>query len=223
MPEFYTWLHEFVGKALNAHWGRWENFWAPEPTSCVRLVGAADALAKTVYALVNPVAAGLVSHGDQWPGVRLYTPGRRRIERPPGFFRDNGPTPDVATLTLTPPPIGAASTHEALARITEAVAASESKIRATFKSEGRSFLGVRGVLAQRPTDTPRSQEPRRALSPRIACRNQWLRIETLRRCKKFIADYKEAWRRWCAAIRDVVFPPGTYAMRRRHGVAIAPS
>jgi hypothetical protein len=30
--------------------------------------------------------------------------------------------------------------------------------------------------------------------------------QTLSRCKKFIADHKDALRRWCAAARDVVFP-----------------
>src|SRR5690242_10886633 len=51
LPEFCAWLHEFVAKTLNARYGRWENFWASEPTSYVRLINPEDIVAKTVYAL----------------------------------------------------------------------------------------------------------------------------------------------------------------------------
>ncbi len=223
LPEFCAWLNEFVAKALNVHYGRWENFWANEAASCVRLVGDADVLAKMVYTVANPVAAGLVSHGDQWPGVRLFMPGVHRIERPAGFFRRTGPTPEVATLNIVQPPLVAPATQSVTARVVEAVQACEAWLRIGFLVAGRRFLGRQRVLAQRFTDKPRSPEPRRRLSPRIACGNRWRRIETLQRCKQFIADYRNALRRWCGAARDIVFPVGTYQMVRRYGVAVAPS
>jgi hypothetical protein len=223
MPEFYAWLHEFVAKALNAHYARWENFWAGEPTSCVRLTTDEDVLAKTVYTLANPVAAGLVSHGDEWPGVRLYGSFTRRLRRPTGFFRTNGPTPEEVTLKLTPPPIGASSPTEVLEIIDNTVKLRERELRETFRQEGRRFLGSRCVLAQRWSDTPASREPRRELSPRIACRNKWRRIEVLQRCKQFLEQYRDAWKKWAVSARDVLFPAGTYQMLRRFGVPVAPS
>jgi hypothetical protein len=89
-------------------------------------------------------------------------------------------------------------------------------------ADGRSFLGARAILAQDPYDAPRSSEPRRTLSPRIAAKNTWARIEALRRVKAFIERYRVAYCQWKAGVRDVVFPAGTYGMRVQHGVACAP-
>lgn len=222
LPEFCGWLHEFVAKALNAHYGRWENFWAPEPTSYVRLLGAADVLEKTIYTLANPVAAGLVARGREWPGIRIFSPGTRRIKRPAGFFRANGPTPEVATLNIVPPPIDLPA-NEAYRRICDEVERHEAEIRRQFREAGRSFLGVAGVLAQATTDKPTTPEPRRELSPTIACRNKWQRIEALHRCKQFLRRYREALRAWTASLTPVLFPPGTYQMARRYAVPIAPT
>jgi len=220
IPEFYGWLHEFVAKALNASYGRWENVWASSETSRVRLVDSAAVLDKLVYTLANPVEAALVSHGSQWPGVRLFRPGRIRIDRPSGFFRENGPTPPVATLEIVAPPIETGE-RDVLSVIEQAVAAREAELRVLIRGQGRSFLGRRAALAQRITASPSSRGPRRRLSPRVAGRNKWARIEALQRCKAFIARYRDAWRRWCAGTRDVAFPQGTYLMARRFDVAIA--
>ena len=70
IPEFYGWLHELVSKSLNSSYGRWENLWASQPTSCVRLLDADAVLNKVVYTLADPVAAALVDRGARWPGVR---------------------------------------------------------------------------------------------------------------------------------------------------------
>ncbi len=163
-------------------------------------------------------AVVVVSHGSKWPGVRLYLRGRRSIERPKGFFRESGPTPTRATLELVAAPIGVAD-GDLVGVIENAVAAREAQFRAKARAKGRGFLGRRAILAQRIADRPRTREPRRELSPRIACRNKWLRIEALQRCKEFVAVCREAWRRWCAGDHDVVFPDGTYLLARRFDVA----
>src|SRR5207248_6043964 len=64
-----------------------------------------------------------------------------------------------------------------------------------------------------------SQEPRRGLRPTVAARNQWARIEALRRNRAFLQAYLEARGRFAAGIRDVVFPAGTYWLARFAGVA----
>jgi len=187
----------------------------------VRLVDDADVLARMVYTAANPVLSGLVSEGDQWPGVRLFRPTTLRLERPEGFFRPDGPTPAVIDLQLVPAPVGTSSDAEAVSLVESAVAMREAEVREQCRRDGRQFLGAKAVLAQRVTDSPTSREPRRRLSPRIACRNKWLRIQTLQRCKRFVSEYRDAWLRWCAGVRDVVFPPGTYRMVRCHGVLVA--
>jgi putative transposase len=222
MPEFYGWVHEFVGRALNAHYGRWENFWSTAATSCLRLIDDDAILDKIVYTLANPVQAGLVSDGNDWPGIRLYEPTRREIKRP-AFFRSNGPLPETVIFELTPPPLMTTANHSVFDRIREALSIREAQLREGMMRAGRRFLGKDAVCAQRITGRPAGDEPRRGLSPRIACRDKWRRIEALVRGKQFVPDYRDARRRWNAGARDVLFPHGTYLMVRRHGVAVAPA
>ena len=97
--------------------------------------------------------------------------------------------------------------------------ARNGELRRKIKDSGRPFLGRKGVLAQSPTGSPRTPEPRRELSPRYAARNKWRRIEKLQENKTFLREYGEALKKFAAGIRDVIFPAGTYWMRVHYGVA----
>jgi hypothetical protein len=77
-------------------------------------------------------------------------------------------------------------------------------------------MGVARVLAQKPTARPAPGEPRRTLSPRVACRNKWGRIEALLRLAEFGRAYRQALGAWRTGMREVLFPPGTWLMRVRH-------
>jgi REP element-mobilizing transposase RayT len=68
IPAFHQFLDALLARALNASLGRWEAFWAPNSYSAVARASAADVVAKAAYVLANPVAAGLVRHGREWPG-----------------------------------------------------------------------------------------------------------------------------------------------------------
>ena len=63
LPQFLEHFHKLYAKHQNALLGRWEAFWASEQTSVVELVKAEDVLAKTVYAIANPVTGHLVEEG----------------------------------------------------------------------------------------------------------------------------------------------------------------
>jgi hypothetical protein len=86
---------------------------------------------------------------------------------------------------------------------------------------GTTVLGMKAVLKQRVGDRPRSREPRRRLSPRVACRNTWRRIEALMRNRHFVAAYRAA-RALFIAGADAIFPAGCYWLRRFAGVACEP-
>ncbi|MBK6846487.1 MAG: hypothetical protein IPG96_02685 [Proteobacteria bacterium] len=224
-PEFCRWLFEFTAKCLNAHWGRWENLWASEQPSVVRLADEQAQLAKAVYTLTNPVAAGLVTEHHHWPGVisvaaRMDRP--RVYKRPVGFFRGNGPLPRHATLTMAPlPALAHISEEQYLSRLRAAVVRREAELARERQSAGRSVLGRRQVLRQSAFDSPRGSEPRRQPSPRVACGNKWARIEALARLRSFLAGYRDAWLQWRAGERGAVFPFGTYALRVYAGVCCA--
>ena len=215
LPEFLQYFDSFVARALNSSYGRWETFWAPGSFSAVTLVGPEDVVEKTAYALANPVAAGLVASGRDWPGL-WSPPGSfgsswRRFERPKDFYREKGFMPEHATLELSVPRGFEADQFKAL--VSARLAEKEEEAARALEAAGRKFMGVRRVLAQKHTDYPAQGEPRRRLNPRVAARDKWKRIEALQRLRSFLEAYREALAKLRDGVKDVVFPHGTYRLR----------
>ncbi|HEU5059739.1 MAG TPA: hypothetical protein VFU21_24575 [Kofleriaceae bacterium] len=221
LPVFAECLNKLVAKCMNAMHGRWENFWASEPVSYVRLLDDEAIIDKIAYTLCNPVQEGLVERAQEWPGLRLGRPGSYAVRRPAAFFREEGPMPAAIALELTPAPLEGASGREAQRRIDRAVADRELAARNSVRASGRRFVGRRAIIEQVPFVSPATREPRRELSPRVASRNKWLRIETLLEGADFVRQHAKALASWCNRKRDVVFPAGTYLMRVRHQVHCA--
>ena len=214
LPVFTAFLHKFVSKAVNASLGRRENLWASEQPSQLRLVGPEDVIARMIYTLANPVAAKLVARAGQWPGVWGYLPKHSKaVARPRIFFRNDGPMPAVATLSYVPPQLPGFSVDAVYGAVAAGVAACEVEVASALRRERRRVLGVKAVLTQDVYDSPKSAEERCGLSPRIAAKNKWARIEALGRLKAFVDHYRAAFRAWAAGARDTVFPAGTYALR----------
>jgi hypothetical protein len=131
--------------------------------------------------------------------------------------------PKEALLELARPPGFGDMDDDALAAIIEqAVLRREAHFRDKHRREGRAFLGRRQIRKQSVFDAPASSAPRRTMSPRVAAKNKWRRIEVLQRLDAFLNDHRAALAMWRAGFRDVVFPRGTYAMRQLAGVAVAP-
>jgi putative transposase len=226
LPDFSRLLDGVLAKALNTLHGRWENFWAPFSYSAVALVSPEDIVEKVAYTLANPATAGLVEHGDQWPGVwshpRLIGQPGERVERPGHYFAEDGSMPQHQDLLFSAPP-GFASAEDFQAKVIARVSELEQASAAERAANGESVLGVRRILRQRPTDRPTPGEPRRVLNPRIAAGDKWKRIEALGSLVSFLENYREALRRFLRGERNVLFPHGTYLMRVRFGVACASS
>lgn len=222
LPEFQRDLGSTVARALNAALGRWESFWAPGSYSAVALQTAEDVLDKMAYTLVNPVVAGLVRRGSDWPGPwsapSRIGAGPELLRRPDHYFRKEGPTPPTAWLVLTCPP-GFGSVEELRDRLTEELTRREEQAARELDTAGRSFMGARKVLAQQPFARPAPGEPRRGLRPRVASRDKWKRVEALGRLRSFLAEYRKAWIEFTGGAREAVFPEGTYWLRVTCGVA----
>jgi REP element-mobilizing transposase RayT len=224
LPEFHRYLDGLVARATNCALGRWESFWDPDSYSAVRLETAADILDKMVYVLANPVAAGLVRLASEWPGVwsspEMLGGNETEVKRPREFFRENGPMPATVRLRPSRPP-GFEDDTSFVETLRSRLCETEERAAAELESAGRAPLGARRVRAQRPDARPAPGEPRRELSPRVACRNKWGRIEALLRLKEFGKAYREALEQWQAGVRGVLFPPGTWLMRVQHVAACA--
>jgi REP element-mobilizing transposase RayT len=217
LPAFQQFLDGLVAKALNAFHGRWENFWAPDTYSAVMLDSTGDLLDKITYVLANPVAAGLVRHGRQWPGLwsapeQLDT--TIQVPRPKHFFDPDGALPETVPLKLSRPP-GFQSTAAFQRDLTASLA--DRELQAARDCGGR-FLGIAKVLAQESSGRPRSREPRRGLNPRVSARDKWKRIELLRDLVDFLRAYRDAWLARRRGRKKVIFPYGTYQLRVLHGV-----
>jgi hypothetical protein len=220
LPEFLALLHKLVAKALNALLGRWENFWSSDKTSVVRLVDEHEVLDKMAYVQANPTTAGLVKSPDLWPGLLSRHVGETlEVEMPDVFFDDEGQLPHEATLQLVRPPIyRELDTRELDALLVQEVGKRVRRARGEMRQVGKSFLGPKTVLRQATSAQPKTPEPRRNLSPRIACKSTEHRVRALNDLKRFLGRYREAWARWRNGDRQVEFPFGTYAMRLRDGV-----
>lgn len=217
LPAFEQFLDSLIARAVNASLGRWESFWAPSSYSAVALTSPADVLDKAAYVLANPVAAGLVRRGREWPGLwsAPESIGGELIAaaRPKVFFRENGQMPEKAELALVPPP--GFTAEEFRGKVASALSELEERARQVLKSEGRRVLGRKGVLAQEVTDRPAGSEPRRGMNPRVAAQDKWKRIEALARLTEFLRSYRVAWKRRRAG-QPHEFPAGTYHLRIFH-------
>jgi REP element-mobilizing transposase RayT len=217
LPAFQQFLDGIVAKALNAFHGRCENLWAPDTYSAVKLATTSDILDKVTYVLANPVAAGLVPHGRQWPGLwsapeQIGT--ATEALRPEFFFSRNGTLPEKVTLRISRPP-GFQSTEAFRRDLSASVADRERRVARKIRGE---FLGIAKVLAQKPTGRPLSVEPRGGLNPRVAAHDKWKRIELLQSLIDFLRAYHDAWLARRAGRPRVIFPYGTYHLRIQHDV-----
>jgi len=218
-PAFLEHFHKLFAKCQNSLRGRWENFWASEQASVVRLVDPADIVDKMVYALTNPVKDFIVEKAHHWPGASALDAILRDMPlsatRPRHFFRDEGSMPQAVTLTFVRPPgFEQLSPNEFVVMLKERIRLAEELAARELRQTGRRVLGRAAALRQNWRDRPSSREPRRELSPRIAARNKWSRIEALLRNRAFQAAYAAARAAFVAGVRDVLFPPGTYWLPR---------
>jgi putative transposase len=227
LPEFIEWVHKYVAKCMNVKLGRWENLWSSDHCSVVLLTDAADILSKIIYVLSNPVSAELVERARQWPGLWSrpsgYTSGPVKIERPDIFFREDGTVPGQVPLELTVPPAFAKMSPKAFRQIVERkLRAKEEVVKRRLARKNRRVVGVRRILAQSEYDSPRTYAQHRGLNPRLAAVDPWRRLETIRRIKSFIIAYREAMEQFKEGKHDVVFPYGTYRMKRFGGAVVGP-
>jgi REP element-mobilizing transposase RayT len=222
-PAFIEHFHKMLARSQNALRGRWENFWSSEQVCVVKLVDRDAVMSKLVYTATNPVKDHLVDRVHHWPGVNglkeLLTGRRLRAVRPRHFFRPDGPMPEVVEMPLSiPHQLG--SEAELLDELKQRVHAVEVEVAAERHRSGRRVCGRRAVLQQSWRAQPSSNEPRRNLRPQVATQDKWARMEAILRNRAFLAAYAQARAGWLDG-NAVVFPPGTYWLRRFAHVPVA--
>lgn len=189
-------------------------------------MGAEDVLAKLVYAIANPVSSHLVEKVHHWPGVGCLSNIIKDLPltatKPRKFFDpENEDLPAKVELRLARAPgFERMKRDEYVKLVGEQIAAAEAKAAQERAEKHILLVGRKALLRQHWNGRPNTREPRRGLSPRVACRNKWARIEALQRNKAFI-DQHEAARIDLVAGRNAVFPAGTWWFRVYAGVKCA--
>jgi hypothetical protein len=171
------------------------------------------------YAFTNPTAADLVDTVEEWPGVTTFqatiSGGHITAMRPKHFFRDDGDMPDVVSLAIARPHgFQDLGQTEWANLVTQRVWAREADHRQRRAEKGITVLGRDRILGQSPFHSPESHAPRFQMSPRVAAKSKWARIEALLRNRSFVEKYRDAFLGHMAGLANVVFPFGTYWMRK---------
>jgi len=223
IDEYLRDAHSTSGRALNCYLGRAGPLWSSEQTSLVRLEDPEEVLEKLVYCIVNPVKANLVEKPEQWPGFKTLpahlTQAPKQQKRPDTAYFKRSKLAQEASLTLTvPPQFAHMKPAEFQALLQEKVNARVAELREERRREGKQVLGARAVLRTSRETRGTSKEEHGARNPTLASKNKKRRIERLQALGLFRSEYREAYRRYRAGERDVVFPAGTLLMVRRHGV-----
>lgn len=225
LPEFLERFHRLFARAQNASLGRWENLWSSDKPSVVALNSDEDVLDKMAYTIANPTAAGLVRSPREWPGViSLRFTERSTVDRPDVFFDPEGPLPERATLDIVRPPIYSHLDDAELSeQLSRAIERHVREARSAMAEQRRKFAGAKAVLQQAFDAIPRSTEPRRSPSPRIAAKHTFERVQAISDLLDFYRRYRCAWAAWRAGAHNTLFPSGTYALRIHARVACAPA
>ena len=88
----------------------------------------------------------------------------------------------------------------------------EQSLSEKRKASGKQVLGKEAVKRQLIDATPCSKDKSSNISPRLACRDKWRKIEILQLMKSFFNAYKQAWEQYKAGEVGVQFPLGSYKM-----------
>jgi len=223
LPDFTAWLNRQLAMCIK-RLRKWDEVvWEPNVAcSAVELHGASEVLDKVAYVLLNPVSAELVRAPERWPGlvttVRNLRCGTVAAEHPRVWFKKRAP--GSATLTYTTPSFF--SDHEQYLEALERLLAGRlEQVRTRMRQKGRRYLGRAGVRKTLISARPAKPKERFGRNPTFSAltRSRWL--AAVKNLRAFRAAYRAAYEAWREGRREIEFPPGTWWMAERAGVAVA--
>lgn len=175
------------------------------------------------YVILNPVRAGLVARPEDWPGLITLPSelngGEIRASRPSWFFNPaTNPDEEMARLSLPVQLTESMSHEECLQELQELIEEEIRLIHQGMAARNQKFLGAKKVLKQPRSWRPKKPPLRCRYRLSFICRNPDFRKKELEALKLFRLEYREAFEAFRSGDRDVVFPAGTFKMRRDAGV-----
>lgn len=221
-PEFLRWLNSLTARALNAARGQSDALWSSEQAHVATLADAGAVVEKVAYALANPVRAGAVAHGRDWPGLRTSPEQLGRtltVRRPNVFFDVDGSLPQEAELPLYIPTAETGIEPEDFRRrVANRVAELEAEARSDRHRRGLPFLGRQACLQVDPDRCATAPE-RRGPGTRpddVIATDPVSGAKARRHRRRFLEAYRTALARWRDGDRTVLWPFGTWKMVQLH-------
>jgi hypothetical protein len=213
----------------------------------VRIEGEVRFVEHAVYTLANPCRANLVARSKHWKGVssRDMRYGQPLIVRRPkhglwsgkvahanraaskrskrAAFAGRSKMPETAELVIDRPPVMTDLTDEELrAHVLKLLDQRELELIAERKKRGSGVLGWTKVVAQRYLEIPQNTEELFTKTPSFSASHAWERIALAIKQSRFVQAYYAAVKRYKNGEHDVVFPVGTWLMRKRFGACCEP-
>jgi hypothetical protein len=220
LPDVVRDLNALFARALNVYHGKDDKIWSGDGYHLVRPIHPEDVMHRMVYLAANPAAAGLVNRVEEFPGA-VVTPGSigvtKLYRRPDFFFSERGAWPEFAEVTFEVPACMGMTKSEYVAAFSKALREREWTHRLARKAEGRGVIGAAACRAVTPRERATSQEKHGRRKFSIACKDEARRCEEIRRVRAFREAYLVALEEWREDVSGVVFPHGTWWVRRFAG------
>lgn len=229
LPLFLQERNRLLANAIKCHRGWPEEVFSRAAASCVELYGPGALIKEIAYTHANCVEAGLVNDPTQWPGPRVLPEeiGRKiiRVRRPDVYFDPNNPRwPEFIDVTTSfPSSLCEEFGSEELAReaLERACRERVQEARQNARRNGCVPRGRRAIFATPHTARARSYEPFGQLNPTFAAAGNAQQASlAVRERRTFLERYRAALGAFRSGIRNVLFPFGTWLMRRIVSVEI---
>jgi hypothetical protein len=244
LPDFMHFFNTVLARWLNARYGTmgpvFETYHLLVDEQPDRVVQHAS------YILANPCTSNLVRRSSQWiaassrkreygravpltrPTTGLWTVRAPRERKKPiaagrgRYFRRPSTLPGEASLRITRPRVyDHLSDGEVRKLILAGLRSREIRSAQARSRSGAGVLGIRGVLA-----TPRQSTPDRSVDPLTSVPSQatsYARgLAPRADFRAFVERYRATLNRFRSGCADVIWPLGTWLMRRRYGLPIEP-
>ena len=213
LPAFLQALDALFARALNVLQDRHDALWSGGKPHVAMVADEGAVFEKVGYMAANPVAARLVEHGRDWPGVRSTAQDYAKptpCKRPTFFFDAEGNMPEEAALTFEVPPLCAHLERGHFIRaVCDAVAEAEETARTN--NSGKPYLGearCRGVDPMAEPSAPEAGGKRKAGI--VIATDDASRREVDEALEAFLEAYSIARNEYLEGNRDTRWPRGTW-------------
>jgi len=243
-PKFIGELNMLISRELNSIRGisgtNFEGYDQQQIADDERLID------HSVYTGANPVAAFLVATAREWPGVSSVGMryGKAHVVKKPKLgmwagkdahkdraasrrsgraaYAGRSRLPETAELELVRPKVRLdLSDTELRDLILQRLADREEELAVQRAREKIVVKGRQAVVQAHYLSMPRTEEMF-GRTPTVSASSSKDRVTLLEIRKAFIEAYRAARIAFCAGVRDVLFPRGTWQMRFRSGVHCEP-